>query len=287
VGSVEQQVCEPRRLTMWSRAARRVVVPRRGYGRGAALAAAAAIAVATGRAGTGSRASAEAEGSGSAAGRWVWPSWLPSVPALSDTPIAPGLPDAAPAGGVAQKPHVPPSLSPGPQTSQPVFKDQTLEGLRLARIRQYEEDVRKLSSTEKIFVYFASSVDKDGVARMTPHDLLRATVRTPLARSSAAHLARLPRGGLAWHALSQPSFHPYPVYTAMQIGSYLTAEGQQLPGHAAEFFDAVDLDKDGFISWPEFLLLTTLLSISPMQLKMAFRMFDKDNNGVCSLAATQ
>ena len=74
----------------------------------------------------------------------------------------------------------------------------------------------------------------------------------------------------------------------MQVGSHLDAsindgpvgDGKTLPGPAAEFVGLVDVDGDGFISWSEFLLLTTLLTIPPAQLKVAFRMFDTENNGV-------
>ena len=57
-------------------------------------------------------------------------------------------------------------------------------------IRQYEEDIRKLSTPEKVFAYFASSANEDGVPHMTPHDLLRAMVRVDKQRKSLPPTAR-------------------------------------------------------------------------------------------------
>ena len=152
---------------MLLRTLRRAVArqPQQHAGRGAVLA---SIAAAAGAMAGATAVHAHAE---SASGRWEWPSWLPSevpIPADGSLPIR---------STEAEKAHAPPLLSPGPQTSQPVFKDKNLESMRLARIRQYEEDIRKLSTPEKVFAYFASSADKDGVPRMTSHDLLRAMVR--------------------------------------------------------------------------------------------------------------
>ena len=89
--------------------------------------------------------------------------------------------------------------------------------------------------------------------------------------------ARVDRGGSI-------SFAEFSRLMGVGIKHTVEADPEEDMRHAFRLFDQ---DKDGFISWPEFLLLTTLLSISPMQLKMAFRMFDKDNNGVRSLVATQ
>ena len=181
----------------------------------------------------------------SASGRWGWPSWMPSAsPFLNDD----GQPIRATAhSSAAEQGRVPPPLSRSPQTSMPVFDDENLERMRLSRIRQYEENIRKLSTAEKVFAYFASSASEDGVPRMTPHDLLRAMVGSHLVGNACGALAE---------------------------------DGKTLTGPAAEFVQLVDVDGDGFISWAEFLLLTTLLTIPPTQLTVAFRMFDVDNNGV-------
>lgn len=218
--------------------------------RGAKLAAASAAAAALAASLPPVCAEGASTDGSTAAGKWA--SWIP----LPETPLLPfdltaGLGTAASrragagdepgdgAGGGARQ-HTPPALSQGPQAER-VFGNQTLEDLRMSKIRKYEEDIRKLSSTEKIFMLFASATDQDtGAVRMTPHDLLRATA-----------------------------------------GSHLAADAPDAPlsAHAQEFFDAVDLDGDGTISWAEFMLLTTLLAIPPRQLEVAFRMFDKDRSG--------
>lgn len=227
---------------MLLRTVRRAVALRQHHQRGVVLAG----VVATGAIAGGLSGPARAE---SASGRWGWPSWLPSASPFANADDVP--PIRAPARSSAgEQGRVPPPLSPSPQTSRPVFNDENLESMRLARIRQYEEGIRKLSTAEKVFAYFASSATRDGVPRMTPHDLLRAMV--------GSHLV-----GNAHDALAE--------------------DGKTLTGPAAEFVQLVDVDGDGFISWAEFLLLTSLLTIPPTQLKMAFRMFDVDNNGVrCS-----
>lgn len=133
----------------------------RRHGRGAVV----RLGAATGALAGLMAGAARAEG---ASGRWQWPSLLP--PAL--------IQGDAPPIRAAEKKFSPPPLSPGPQTSHPVFTDENLERMRLARIRRYEEDIRKLSTAEKVYSYFASSVDENGIPRMTPHDLLRAMVST-------------------------------------------------------------------------------------------------------------
>lgn len=46
-----------------------------------------------------------------------------------------------------------------------------------------------------------------------------------------------------------------------------------------KLLQSVDLDSDGFISFPEFIFFTTLLSIPPKYTEIAFRMFDRDHGG--------
>jgi hypothetical protein len=204
-----------------------------------AAAAAAAAAAASGATGPPARAESAPESpspASTSSGVWAWPSWAPPLPKPRPFDLPAGL-----SSGAVSRQHAPAALSPGPQAER-VFDAQPLEDVRLARIRHYEEDIRKLSSTEKIFMYFASATGKDGAVRMTPHDLLRATAGSHLAAAAGADAP--------------------------------------LSAHALEFFHAVDADGDGTISWAEFLLLTTLLAIPPRQLEVAFKMFDKDQSGV-------
>ncbi len=152
------------------RTMRSAVALRKRHGRGLALSAAATAAGAVSGAVSG-QALAE-----SASGRWGWPSWMPSTSGHDGAPLT----RAAVSSSPAERAQAPPPLSPSPQTSRPVFRDDKLEQMRLARIRHYEEDIRKLSSAEKVFTYFASSATNEGVPRMTPHDLLRAMVSFPI-----------------------------------------------------------------------------------------------------------
>ncbi|KAJ8517992.1 hypothetical protein ON010_g18258 [Phytophthora cinnamomi] len=45
------------------------------------------------------------------------------------------------------------------------------------------------------------------------------------------------------------------------------------------FFDLVDADGDGLISYPEYMFFNTLLAIPERQFELAFKMFDTDDNG--------
>ena len=155
---------------MLSRTVRSAVTLRQRHGRGLALSAAATAAGAV--SGAVSR-QAQAE---SSSGRWGWPSWIPSTSGHDGEPLT----RADVSSSAAERAQAPPPLSPGPQTSRPVFRNDKMERMRLARIRQYEEDIRKLSSAEKVFAYFASSATNEGVPRMTPTDLLRAMVCLPM-----------------------------------------------------------------------------------------------------------
>lgn len=158
---------------MLLRTVRSAVCVRHQHGRGVVLAGVAAAGTVAGTV----SAHARTEGT---SGRWEWPS-------LGDDRLQIRAPVNT-AG--TEKTRAPPPLSPAPQTSQPVFSHSRLENVRLARIRQYEEDIRKLSTAEKVFAYFASSANEDGVPRMTPHDLLRAMVRVDKQRKSLPPTAR-------------------------------------------------------------------------------------------------
>ncbi|XVE53573.1 hypothetical protein DITRI_Ditri03aG0013700 [Diplodiscus trichospermus] len=116
----------------------------------------------------------------------------------------------------------------------------------------YEKRLRLRSPPEKVFEYFASYQTPEGELLMRPADLMRAVV--PVFPPSESHLVR---------------------------DGYLT--GERSPGELrcdpSEFFMLFDMNSDGLISFKEYIFFVTLLSIPESSFCIAFKMFDRDNNG--------
>lgn len=113
---------------------------------------------------------------------------------------------------------------------------------------KYEKRIRSLSTPEKIFEYF-SSVEKDGVRYMTAVDMLRALV---------------------------------PVYPPE--GSEMIRGGALLGERAPKaelttVFKVFDMDGDNLISFYEYLMVLTLLSIPLRHIEVVFDIVDADDNG--------
>ncbi|EFJ50876.1 hypothetical protein VOLCADRAFT_103668 [Volvox carteri f. nagariensis] len=120
---------------------------------------------------------------------------------------------------------------------------------------KYEKRIRDQSSLGKIFEYF-SSQEKDGQEFLTPVDMLCAVVPTyPPSASTLDRLGNLDgerRNGTARSSWSKSQ---------------------------ASFLQEFDVDGDGLISYPEFLLLLILLSIPGKDVKTIFDVVDLDGNG--------
>ncbi|KAF8393110.1 hypothetical protein HHK36_021351 [Tetracentron sinense] len=116
----------------------------------------------------------------------------------------------------------------------------------------YEKRIRLRSPPEKVFEYFASFQTPGGEVLMTPEDLMRAVV--PVFPPSESNLVR--EGHL---------------------------RGEREPGELqcapSSFFMLFDTNNDGLISFAEYIFFVTLLSIPESSFSMAFKMFDRDNNG--------
>ncbi|KAH7524607.1 hypothetical protein FEM48_Zijuj06G0137300 [Ziziphus jujuba var. spinosa] len=116
----------------------------------------------------------------------------------------------------------------------------------------YEKRIRLRSPPEKVFEYFASFRTPEGELLMKPADLMRAVV--PVFPPSESHLVR---------------------------DGYLI--GERSPGELrcapSEFFMLFDVNKDGHISFKEYIFFVTLLSIPESSFHVAFKMFDIDNSG--------
>lgn len=116
----------------------------------------------------------------------------------------------------------------------------------------YEKRIRMRSPPEKVFEYFASARSSSGECLMKAGDLMRAVV--PVFPSSESNYVR---GGKLM--------------------------GEQCPGELqcadSQFFMLFDTNNDGFISFPEYIFLVTLLSIPEASFSVAFKMFDLDHNG--------
>eukprot|EP00879_Flechtneria_rotunda_P026263 GHRR01027994.1.p1 GENE.GHRR01027994.1~~GHRR01027994.1.p1 ORF type:complete len:463 (+),score=161.35 GHRR01027994.1:639-2027(+) len=118
---------------------------------------------------------------------------------------------------------------------------------------KYEKRIRDLSTLEKIYDYFATH-EKDGYKVMSSHDVARALVPT----------------------------YP-PVGTNVVRAGFL--EGER--GHSQEAHDATDQlltffdhDKDGSISFNEFLLIVVCLSVPEKDVEVVFDVMDLDDNGL-------
>ncbi|XP_020091046.1 calcium uptake protein, mitochondrial [Ananas comosus] len=116
----------------------------------------------------------------------------------------------------------------------------------------YEKRIRLRSPPEKIFEYFASFRSPEGEVFMLPADLMRAVV--PVFPPSESNIIR---------------------------EGYL--RGERNPGDLhcspSNFFMLFDTNNDGLISFPEYIFFVTLLSIPESSFRVAFKMFDLDNNG--------
>ncbi|XP_021277153.1 calcium uptake protein, mitochondrial-like [Herrania umbratica] len=116
----------------------------------------------------------------------------------------------------------------------------------------YEKRIRLQSPPEKVFNYFASHRTPAGDVLMTPADLMRALV--PVFPPSESNRVR--EGFL---------------------------RGERVPGELrcppSQFFMLFDTNNDGLISFPEYIVFVTLLSIPESSFSVAFKMFDHKNDG--------
>ncbi|KXZ48149.1 hypothetical protein GPECTOR_30g245 [Gonium pectorale] len=128
-------------------------------------------------------------------------------------------------------------------------------GTRQRIFFKYEKRVRDKSTLDKVFEYF-SSIEKDKLKFLSPVDLLRAVVPTyPPSESSIDRSGSLDG--------ERADGRPQPFWSKAQT----------------TFFKQFDVDGDGLISYPEFLLVLTLLSIHERDVKIIFDVVDLDSNG--------
>ncbi|KAL8143305.1 hypothetical protein V2J09_016337, partial [Rumex salicifolius] len=103
-----------------------------------------------------------------------------------------------------------------------------------------------------VYQYFATFTNSDGEIFMTPADLMRVVV--PVFPPSESTLIR---------------------------DGYL--RGEKSPGELhcdpSEFFMLFNVDNDGLISFKEYIVFVTLLSIPESSFSVAFKIFDIDGNG--------
>ncbi|GBG69537.1 hypothetical protein CBR_g4372 [Chara braunii] len=116
----------------------------------------------------------------------------------------------------------------------------------------YERKIRAFSPLEKIFDYFASAETDSGVRVMSAGDLMRAVV---------------------------PVLPPW-ASGAIREGKL---DGEPSPGHLhgnqSELLMLFDVDKDGFVSFPEFTFFLSLLSVPDKKIVGVFNQFDLDKDG--------
>lgn len=119
----------------------------------------------------------------------------------------------------------------------------------------YEKRIRKNSAPDKVYAYFASVACEDGSHRMTFADLARSVL---------------------------PVFQP--------TGSIGIKSGA-LPGEpiagipwcdASELIQTFDLDEDGLVSYPEYLVFLALYRMQRKECESFFRRFDADGDGKLS-----
>lgn len=120
---------------------------------------------------------------------------------------------------------------------------------------KYEKRIRDKSPLDKVFEYF-SSVEKDKMKYMHDVDLLRAVVPTyPPIESRTVRTGSLD---------GEQSIKAQPFWSKAHT----------------RFFKQFDVDGDGLISYPEFLLVLTLSSIPERDVKTVFEVVDLDGNNV-------
>ena len=121
---------------------------------------------------------------------------------------------------------------------------------------QYEKRIRDKSPLDKVYDYF-SSVEKDKMKYMHDVDLLRAVVPT------------------------YPPIESRTVRTGSLDGETTSIKAQPFWSKAhTRFFKQFDVDGDGLISYPEFLLVLTLSSIPERDVKTVFEVVDLDGNNM-------
>ncbi|GIL70716.1 hypothetical protein Vretifemale_1423 [Volvox reticuliferus] len=121
---------------------------------------------------------------------------------------------------------------------------------------KYEKRIRDRSSLDKVFEYF-SSQEKGGQEFLTPIDMLCAVVPTyPPSESTLDRLGHLD-------------------------GERRSSEATRSRWNKCQssFLQQFDVDGDGLISYPEFLLLLTLVSIPGKDVTTIFDVVDLDGNG--------
>uniref|UniRef100_H3GLG2 EF-hand domain-containing protein n=1 Tax=Phytophthora ramorum TaxID=164328 RepID=H3GLG2_PHYRM len=198
----------------------------------------------------------------------------------------------------------PSSLSEGVSFDKPTFSERT--------VGSYENRLRKFSAPERVFEYF-SSVEIDRHYFMTRDDLARAV--TPYTyRHGAPTGSKNPKFNAKASADKTPQeladrylqkvqklLLETPKVTKVDVEELLAfrdekvdfethvktlrtlqitnAEFDQFVVREKTFFDLVDADGDGMISYPEYIFFNTLLAIPERQFELAFKMFDADDNG--------
>ncbi|GMH33883.1 hypothetical protein BSKO_01717 [Bryopsis sp. KO-2023] len=116
---------------------------------------------------------------------------------------------------------------------------------------KYEKRIRTLSTPEKIFEYF-SSIEVEGTKSMSQLDLLSALV----------------------------AVYPPEGSTIERAGALL---GERIPTRQTEVGDLmafIDMDGDNNISYAEYMLVMTLMSIPLQDAELIFDIVDVDDNGV-------
>ena len=111
--------------------------------------------------------------------------------------------------------------------------------------------MRELSTPEKVFEYFASQGDPRSGFSMTASDAMRSVVAV---------------------------FPPFES-DILRGGSLPGEPSPRVPQHPSAFFNAFDVDGSGGITFDEWLLFESLLSIPEDDVEVAFALMDQDGNG--------
>jgi Ca2+-binding EF-hand superfamily protein len=170
-----------------------------------------------------------------------------------------------------------------------VLKD-IVEEHRFRLLIEYENKIRFFSQPEKVFDYFGS-VELDGERFMTRQDLILALTPSMQRAATAEDTQKKENKDMSFFELLLASTKAPGAsgsvtggFTQISVEQYKQMKQSPQPHRSSSGkrspLDLMDASGDGLISFDEFMLCRTFLSISSKDVRVAFDIFDANGNGV-------